>query len=497
MIRLPALSPLEHAAFMAAGLLTYVVVTRVRRQRRHPYAALAWVMGIAAFPYLGLPIFLLFGTRKTVRPATRRQPAPAGPWAARARWGATHLVAALGGAGARPQASVRFESDGEEALRALGDVIGSARRTLDICTYVLGDDEVGAAIAAQLAERARAGVRVRLLVDSIGSLKSSRSHDKVLRAAGVQIRRFMPALRNPRRGRTNLRNHRKLVVADGVRLWGGGRNLANEYFTGHAGEPAWLDLSFTVEGPLATQALALFEGDWRIALGLRRAHRIGYAERATHLDGELQARDKLLANAMPPVDGPPTLLTTPAARSAPHAMALAHWVPSGPDFHEDILHALLISAAFHAQHRLLLATPYFVPDEGLIEALLLAAKRGVAVTLALPRRSNHRLADWARGRAVRELVENGVDVRLVPRMLHAKAVVVDDALALCGSANLDSRSLFINYEAMAAFYGSAEIAWLAKWIAHTAAQGERASAQPPSWGRDILEGVVATVAFQL
>ena len=96
MIRLPALTPLEHVAFMAAGLLTYLVVTRVRRQRRHPYAALAWVMGIAAFPYLGLPLFLVFGTRKVVRPATPRQPAPAGPWAALAPLWATRLLPALG-----------------------------------------------------------------------------------------------------------------------------------------------------------------------------------------------------------------------------------------------------------------------------------------------------------------------------------------------------------------------------------------------------------------
>ena len=494
MIRLPALTPLEHAAFVAAGLLTYVVVTRVRRQRRHPYAALAWVMGIAAFPYLGLPIFLIFGTRKTVRPATQRQPAPAGPWAALAPAWATRLLAALGVAGARPQAAVQFQADGEQALQALLAVIGSARQTLDICTYVLGDDEVGAAVAAALAERARAGVRVRLLVDSIGSLKSARSHDKALRAAGVQIRRFMPALRNPRRGRTNLRNHRKLVVADGLRLWGGGRNLANEYFIGRVGEPPWLDLSFTAEGALATQALALFEGDWRIALGLRRAPRTSYAERAVLHDAELRARQPTAAAAALTATAPGPAAPTP---SMADAIALAQWVPSGPDFHEDILHALLVSSAFHAERRLLLASPYFVPDEGLIEALLLAAKRGVQVTLALPRQSNHRLADWARGRALRELAANGVDVRLVPAMLHAKAVVVDDVLALCGSANLDSRSLFINYEAMAAFYGRAEIGWLADWIARVAASGEPAGATPPSWGRDILEGVVATIAFQL
>lgn len=486
MVRLPALTALEHTAFVAAGLLTYIVITRVRRQRRHPYAALAWVMGIAAFPYLGLPIFLVFGTRKVVRPATQRQPLPAGPWAALAPDWATRLLAALGAAGAQPQVAVRFQAEGEEALQSVLAVVRSARQTLDICTYVLGDDEVGAAVAAALADRARAGVRVRLLVDSIGSLKSAHSHDELLKAAGVHTRVFMPALRSPGRGRVNLRNHRKLLIADGRQVWSGGRNLANEYFIGRVGEPPWLDLSFTAEGALAAQAQALFEGDWRIARGARRALRLGYADRL-----ERQEAERAEAAAGPP----PRAL--PADEQATGDIALAQWVPSGPDFHEDILHALLVSAAFHAEQRLLLATPYFVPDEGLQEALVLAAKRGLQITLLLPRRSNHRLADWARGRAVRELVEAGVDVRLLPHMLHAKAVVVDEALALCGSANLDSRSLFINYEAMAAFYGSAEIDWVADWITRTAASGEPASAQPPSWLRDIGEGIVAAVAFQL
>ena len=483
MIRLPALTPLEHVAFVAAGLLTYLVVTRVRRQRRHPYAALAWVMGIAAFPYLGLPLFLVFGTRKVVRPATPRQPAPAGPWAALAPLWATRLLAALGVAGARPQAVVRFESDGEAALAQLQRVIGSARHTLDLCTYVLGDDEVGAAVAAALADRARAGVRVRLLIDSIGSLKSARSHEAMLKNAGVRTRLFMPALGRPGRGRVNLRNHRKLLIADGEVVWSGGRNLANEYFIGRVGEPPWLDLSFAAEGALAAQAQALFDGDWRIARGARQALRLGYAERFARQQALEQPSDAADYAAAPSTDATFT--------------SLAQWVPSGPDFHEDVLHALLVSAAFHAEQRLLLATPYYVPDEAVQEALVLAAKRGLQITLLLPRRSNHRLADWARGRAVRELVEAGVDVRLLPAMLHAKAVVVDDVLALCGSANLDSRSLFINYEAMAAFYGRAEIDWLADWINAHAAQAEPASAKPPSWLRDIGEGIVATLAFQL
>ncbi|QXL85318.1 phospholipase D-like domain-containing protein [Comamonas sp. NLF-1-9] len=489
MLQLPHISPLEHSAFVAAGLLTYVVVTRIRQQRRHPYAAMAWVLGIAAFPYLGLPLFLVFGTRKLIRPLTPAQPAPAGPWAHAAPIWATRLLASLGVAGARPQRSVRFAADGAEALAQLREVVAASRHTLDICTYVLGDDEVGAAVASALAERARAGVRVRLLVDSIGSLKSAHRHDDMLQAMGVRTRLFVPALGLPGRGRTNLRNHRKAVIADGALLWAGGRNIANEYFT-HAGEgPPWLDLSFVAHGPLAAQAQALFDGDWRIARGARRAPRLGYAERFARQEAAQAAAAK--AALQPPA------ADAPLHGDEPRALRLAHWVASGPDFHEDVLHALVVSAAFHAERRLLLATPYFVPDEGLLEALVLAAKRGLNITLVLPARSNHRLADWARGRAVRTLVDAGVNVRLLPAMVHAKAVVVDEALALCGSANLDSRSLFINYEAMAAFYGPDEIEWLGQWIVQTAEQGERATSGTPNWLRDLAEGIVTTIGFQL
>ncbi|MEZ5607074.1 MAG: phospholipase D-like domain-containing protein [Burkholderiaceae bacterium] len=492
MLHLPHISPLEHSAFVAAGLLTYIVVTRVRRQRRHPYAAMAWVLGIAAFPYLGVPLFLIFGTRKLIRPATRRQPAPTGPWAHAVPLWTRRLLAAVGVAAAQPQASVRFDADGATALEQLRTLIAGAQHTLDVCTYVLGDDEVGATVAAALAERSRAGVHVRLLVDSIGSLKSTHSHDALLKSAGVHTRMFVPALGIPGRGRANLRNHRKLVVADGTRLWGGGRNIANEYFIGRVGEPAWLDLSFIADGPLAAQAQSLFENDWRIARGVRKAPRLDYAQRLARREAQAHEQD-----APEPPARPTPPIAAEGGAPAPAVPPLAQWVPSGPDFHEDILHALLVSSIFHAERRLLLATPYFVPDEGLLEALLLAARRGLQITLVIPERSNHRLADWARGRALRELAAAGADVRLLPGMLHAKAVVVDEVLALCGSANLDSRSLFINYEAMAAFYGPAEIDWLGRWISETARHGKRASAHPPGWWRDIGEGLVATVGFQL
>ena len=506
MLHLPTLTPLEHASFVTAGLLVYVVVTRIRRQRRHPYSAVAWVMAIAAFPYLGVPLFLLFGTRKTVRPPSRASAQavapPLPPPALAPRW-ATQVLAALDAAPPQRAAPAQFDAEGAAAYATLLALMGSARQTLDVATFVLGDDEVGDGVTQALAERARAGVRVRLMIDGVGSLKTLGRHDAALKAAGVQVGYFMP-LRWPRiRARTNLRNHRKSVVVDGSTLWCGGRNLAREYFLPSHGQPAWADLSFVVHGPLAADAAATFAADWRLARPSRleplaldddwpasglHAPRVAVSaiERAT---AATQAASVAAAALEPPAAAWPCAL--------PAGTALAQWVRSGPDGHGDALHALLVTAAFHAQQRILAATPYFVPDEDLINAWVLACRRGVRLTLVLPAQSNHRLADLARGRALRDLIDAGANVRLTPYMLHAKAVVVDQALALCGSLNLDSRSLFINYEAMVAFYGAADIDWLAAWIEGRAAPCPAASGQPPSWGRDVLEGVVRTVGFQL
>ncbi|NMM76632.1 cardiolipin synthase [Rhodococcus sp. SRB_17] len=465
MTRLALLSGLGHAVLVAASLLLYVMATRIGQQRRHPSTALAWVVGLVAFPYVALPLFLLFGTRKFARPARhQRAPAPAADMPAGAPAWATRLLSGMELAPAVPNDAVAFHADGAASLQALIGLIDSAEHSLDLCTFLFGNDAVGRSVTDALLRCARRGVTTHVLLDAVGGLQTPAPVLRQWAGGGVRVRRFMPLLHNPLRGRTNLRNHRKLAVADGVRLWSGGRNLASEYFTDRPGRPAWTDLSFTVHGPLAAQALAQFRTDWRAARG--RPHRAA----------------RILA---PPV--------------APERSggALAQWVPSGPDHADDTLHALLMSGAYQAQQRIWAATPYFVPDDALLDAWCLACRRGVQVRLLLPRRSNHRLADWARERALRQLVAAGGEVWLAPTMLHAKTVLIDGELALCGSLNLDARSLFLNYEAMAAFYGLGEVQWLSDWFEHQRALAQPYRARPPSWARDIFEGVVRAVGFQL
>ena len=142
-------------------------------------------------------------------------------------------------------------------------------------------------------------------------------------------------------------------------------------------------------------------------------------------------------------------------------------------------------------------TPYFIPDATLLMALTLAARRGVTVDIVLPRRSNHHLADVARHRPLRELTAAGANVWSVPHMLHAKAVVVDDQLALAGSANLDLRSLFLNYEMMVAFYEPADVRRFAAWIDNERRAAIRFHPREPTLLRDLAEGLLLWLAFQL
>lgn len=455
------LSGLEHGAFVLAGLLIYLTSTRLSREHRHPSAALAWVLTMSLLPYAGIPLFLLFGVRKVPRPHARlRQADP------QQLNQADHWALDLGQALALPTAThdntVVFHADGQAALDALLELISQARHQIDICTFILGKDDVATALSAALIQAARRGIKVRLMLDELGCWSTPRSLIRRMKQAGVSIQFFMPILPNIRRGRVNLRNHRKLVVIDGQHVWSGGRNLAAEYFVRQGHTPAWNDISFVIRGPMAEQAHDLYQQDWQVA------------------SGEVSFVDV-------PVCAP----------SASGDGSTMQWIPSGPDHADDTLHALLLAAAYRAEKRIVLVSPYFVPDDALLAAWCMACRRGVQLTLVLPAKSNHTLADVARAPSLRALMAAGAQVMLYPRMLHAKAIMVDDDIAWCGSANLDARSLFLNFELNTAFYDEQSIAWLTQWALRLANESQPAPSQPPSAIREMMEGLVRIVGFQL
>jgi cardiolipin synthase A/B len=455
-----------HSLVIVISVLAYILTTRAQRERRPPSIAIAWVLGMIALPYLVLPMYLMFGRRKLPRKTLPRSGARsfAGHWA-------QDLIESFGLPGSSP-AAINMHRDGRDSADALFSVMSSAVSRLDICTYILGDDAFGREAMQRMIERARRGVDVRLLLDGVGAIQLPRACFKSLELGGVETAIFSPLFARRTQGPRNLRNHRKMVIADGVHLWAGGRNLAAEYFLGLAGAPAWRDLTFDLRGPVAEAAAARFELDW-VAAGGKPA----------------PADATTAATAV--------AATVIAGNASQSAASEAQFLPSGPDQSEDTVHALLIDGCFQARDRMLAITPYFVPDVSLETAMRLAARRGVRVDLVIPASSNHRLADFARSRALRSLSQAGVNVHLMPYMSHAKAVVFDHSLALSGSVNLDSRSLLLNYECAVVFYGRAEIDWLAQWIDAQIPETVPFNGRPPGLLRDLCEGLLLTVAYQL
>lgn len=456
------------ALLVVSGLVIYVAASHSLNQRRHPSAAIAWVMGILLVPYITLPLYFAFGSRKVVvsRPnPVDRLSAAAAPTTHTTAARSQQLCRAMGLHEPVEYVDLSIHEDGMQALKALRRIIDGASRTLDISTFLLGRDVLGDEIADRLKQRASDGIKVRLLIDGIGIYLGGYPDLKALAEAGVEVVRFVSPFRSPKRGRTNLRNHRKMIIADGTRLWCGGRNLAAEYFEGDPrpilGRKPWLDLSFDLSGELAGQALSQFEQDWAFA-----------TERSLP---EARVFETLESGSK----------------------TLAQLLPSGPDRPDDTIYTLLVSGGFTSQKRILAVTPYFVPDASLLTALTLAARRGIEIDLLLPAHSNHRLADFARHRSLRDLVAAGGRVWLHPSMIHAKAVIIDDELALAGSANLDGRSLFLNYEMMVAFYDRKAVRAFARWVDARRQEADPYVARRPGIVRELAEGLLLWLAFQL
>lgn len=458
-----------HGLVVMLGLVIYAVTSHILRQRRHPSAAIAWVISLVLLPYVALPLYLMIGRRKVGAyhlmlnpPIASRQIRIADEPTMRNE----QLATALGLPELATFEQLSIHQDGRQALQSLRNMIAGATRTIDLCSFLFGRDVLGDEIATRLMQRAREGVRIRLLIDGVGFYMGGYPNLKRLSAAGVQVALFVSPMQSPLRGRTNLRNHRKMIMVDGQWLWCGGRNLAAEYFVGDQTslrkKQAWIDLSFDLRGALTQQAQQRFEVDWAFATNGRTGITLG-----------------------------------PAVPVSRVSAVGARLVASGPDQADDTIYTLLVSGCFTAHTRILAVTPYFVPDPTLLMALTLAARRGVAVDLLLPHKSNHYLADIARHPALRELADAGARVWLASSMIHAKAILIDDDLALIGSANLDDRSLFLNYELMVAFYEPPVVQSFARWVEWQQSGAAPYLAQSPGLLRELVEGMVRWVAFQL
>jgi cardiolipin synthase len=424
------------AVYVADQLLRIVLSVRIIKRRLPVGVALAWLSVVLIFPFAGAAVYLLIGESRLGRRRARRAVALRGTyrhWSKLAReqveaiglpsgsQGLARLADSLLEIPPLPGNEIRLLRDAGEAFPALVADIDAARSSCHLEFYIwdVGGkaDEV---VEALLRARAR-GVICRVLVDSIGSKRFLRS-DRVrrLRAAGVVVGEALPVtLRRLLFIRADLRLHRKIVVIDDAVAYTGSLNLADPaLFKQNAGVGQWVDAFARVRGPAVAALGAIFLYDWELETG-----------EAIPIDTE--------RNHLADVPG----------------AAVVQVLPSGPGERVGAIEQILLAAIYAAEKELVLTTPYFVPDESLLAALLSAPGRGVDVTLIVPARVDSHLTHYASRAFQGDLLAAGVRIALYQGgLLHTKSLAVDGQFSLFGSLNLDPRSLRLDFEITLAVY---------------------------------------------
>ena len=414
------------SVILAAGWALYLLGLGlwIVLQKRDPVATLSWLFGLALLPYLGFVVYLVFGPQKIQRHRLRRARNRADlPHAQEEGSHVAQELARLGQATAHlppsTATSVRLLQDGGATYAALLEDIAQAHDHIHLEYYIYEPDRTGTRVRDALAERARAGVKVRLLLDAVGSSRASQRFFQPLLDAGGELAWFHPAHFGRIWTRTwvNMRTHRKIVVIDGAIGYTGGINITDEEDERLRAD-AYRDLHMRITGDVVRALQVTFVEDWAYAT---------------------QDRDFIssVAKAMPP----------PAAGPI-HAQVLV----SGPDSSWEAIHRMYVSAIHAARHRVWLTTPYFVPGEAAMMALTSAALGGLDVRVMVPKTSDSRAVTYAARSYFDELLAANVKVyEYGPRMLHSKALLVDDDLAMIGSANFDVRSFRLNFEVQMLF----------------------------------------------
>lgn len=387
------------------------------QEKREPAATLGWLLALAALPLLGFLIYYLLGPRRIKRQRLRRLRARATLLARTpedegdpAQLQLATLAQRITGIPPVHVLEPRLLHNGEETYDAMLDAIATARHHIHLASYIFDPDTTGQTFLAALLEKARSGVKVRLLLDSVGSARLHDGFFAALRAAGGDVAWFHPVrLRLLRRPTVNQRSHRKILIVDGTLGFTGGVNISDTQDR-RCRPDAHCDLHLRFAGS-AVQALQLtFVEDW--------AYVTGTALR----DAALWPR--------------------PACGGAP---ALA--VPSGPDTDWEAFHRLAVEAIHDATTQVWLVTPYFVPSEAARMALTNASLCGVDVRVMLPRRADSRLVSAAARSYYDDLLAAGVRIfEYQPNLLHAKATLIDRRHVLIGSGNFDYRSFRLNFE---------------------------------------------------
>lgn len=426
---------------------------------RTSQGSIAWAVSLVTLPYVALPFYWVFGRRRfegyverlRARAAGREHeirafhgmlrahqaelpPEARGPFAAIERLARLPLTRGN---------HVELLVDGAAKFEALFAAIDAARTYVLVQYYIVKDDAIGRELKQRLLARLAAGVRVVFLYDAVGSFHLPRAWVRELASAGAQVRAFRTS-RGLAKMQINFRNHRKIVVVDGRVGFVGGINVGDEYL-GRGAIGPWRDTHVRAEGPLVQELQVSFLADWIWTDGPR-------------LDLEWTSE--------------------PSRRGDQAALALA----TGPADDEESCALFFLQAISSARERLWIATPYFVPDAPIFEALKLGAMRGVDVRVILPEKVDSSVLQLASFTFLGAAERAGIRVfRYTAGFLHQKVMLVDSSIASVGSANLDNRSMRLNFEVTA-------IVFDAGFAADVTAMLERDLARSPPVGADDFEG---------
>ncbi|MFO0749549.1 MAG: phospholipase D-like domain-containing protein [Myxococcota bacterium] len=414
-----ALPILGTAAAVVAGAH---VVLRVKDAR----AAVGWLGIVVLLPFVGPLVYWVFGINRVRRRALalwrrRERPYPVGDEDRDARLALgddthllelAHLIDNVTVRPLVPRNHIEPLVNGDAGYAAMLDAIESATHSVTLVTYIFDRDEAGMRFVIALGRAVQRGVAVRVLIDAVGARYSFPTVLHELRLHAVTVARFNPTLFPWRWAYTNLRNHRKIVVVDGRVGFTGGLNIRHGHCVAEAPRHPVLDLHFKVEGPVVGQMQRCFAEDWHFTTG-ERLDESFFPELAPTTTGDVFARG----------------------------------ISDGPDIDVGKLRWAVLGALACARQRVRIVTPYFLPEADLLAGLMTAVLRGVVVEVILPERNNQLLVKWASAAILPELVAGGCQVFATQGPFdHSKVIVVDDAWVLLGSANLDPRSLRLNFE---------------------------------------------------
>ncbi|MHB8912636.1 MAG: cardiolipin synthase [Lysobacter sp.] len=425
--------------YLTLGWLGYLIGLGlwIVLQKREPVATVSWLISLAALPYLGFLIYFVFGPQRIVRQRLRRvraratlPPPPEGFTPTPETIELARIAQATTGLPPTTATHAQLLIDGAAKYAALLAAVAQAREHIHLEYYIYQPDRTGTALRDALVERARAGVKVRLLLDAVGSGKTTQRFLQPLLDAGGELAWFHPMrlYRFWRRPWLNLRTHRKIVVIDGRVGFTGGINITDEEDE-RLRRDAYRDLHLRLEGDVVRELQLVFIEDWAYATGqppLRLQH-------------------------------PPPQVGTVATQV----------LVSGPDSSWEAIHRVQVGAIHAARRRVWLVTPYFVPGEAAMMALTSAALGGLDVRLLVPKLSDSMVVTYAARSYFDDLLAAGIKIHEYgPRMLHSKALLCDDDLAIIGSANFDHRSFRLNFEVSVMFRDAGIAAELADLIQH-------------------------------